>query len=178
MYRFLVLCLERRPRYRRQSRLMSMIPPSAFSDDINDEEFGCSVRDPDEPSMENSKDIGRKSSLKPKETVDDPKIKRKVRKNGTHKISSRNRYFKSLYLCERSELMPFYFKKVRSKKRAMFIQFWAFPNSPSKLDLYSATQQKKNPSNCMMIWIDGKFFFVKPNCLKNLSNCFMMSFHG
>eukprot|EP00093_Oithona_nana_P001307 01307.XXX_946_1710_1 [CDS] Oithona nana genome sequencing. len=28
MYRFLVLCLERRPRYRRQSRLMSMIPPS------------------------------------------------------------------------------------------------------------------------------------------------------
>ena len=69
-----------------------MIPPSAFSDDINDEDFACSVKDPDEPKMENSKDIGRKSSLKSKETVDDPKIKRKVRKNGTHKISSRNRY--------------------------------------------------------------------------------------
>ena len=150
MYRFLVLCLERRPRYRRQSRLMSMIPPSAFSDDINDEEFGCSVRDPDEPSMENSKDIGRKSSLKPKETVDDPKIKRKVRKNGTHKISSRNRYFKSLYLCERSELMPFYFKKVRSKKRVMFFTSGLFRIHPANSN-YILQRIKKNPSNCMMI---------------------------
>ena len=104
-----------------------MIPPSAFSDDINDEDFPCSVKDPDEPNIENSKDIGRKSSLKPKETVDDPKIKRKVRKNGTHKISSRNRYPKDFIYASEG---------VRSKF--------------SLLGFFEFTQQK-NSSNCMMI---------------------------
>ena len=95
MYRFLVLCLERRPRYRRQSRLMSMIPPSAFLNDINDDDFECSIKDPEAndkvTNIENSNEIGEKSSLKPKESVDDLKIKRKIRKNGSHKTNARNR---------------------------------------------------------------------------------------
>ena len=95
MYRFLVLCLERRPRYRRQSRLMSMIPPSAFLNDINDDDFECSIKDPEAndkvTNIENSNEIGEKSSLKPKESVDDSKIKRKIRKNGSHKTNARNR---------------------------------------------------------------------------------------
>ena len=95
MYRFLVLCLERRPRYRRQSRIMSMIPQSAFGDDINDDELECSIKDPEAhnqaTNIENSNEIGEKSSLKIKEPVDDAKIKRKIRKNGSHKTNARNR---------------------------------------------------------------------------------------
>ena len=96
MYRFLVLCLERRPRYRRQSRIMSMIPQSAFGDDINDDELECSIKDPEAHNqatkIENSNEIGEKSSLKTRESVDDAKIKRKIRKNGSHKTNARNRY--------------------------------------------------------------------------------------
>ena len=94
MYRFLVLCLERRPRYRRQSRIMSLIPPNAFSD-FNEDDLENPPVDPDEQVEE-----PKTTELKPETELEKPKRKvsiedppkRRQRKTGSHKLSSRNRY--------------------------------------------------------------------------------------
>ena len=105
LYRLLILCLERRPVYRRQSRIFSMIPSEAFQEDTLANK-DIQVNDKDEKSQGQSAKIVELESqtcqpaeVKPipqgscsqdgtEVTNETSKLQRPSRKNGVHSKKS------------------------------------------------------------------------------------------
>ncbi len=106
VYRFFVLCLERRPVYRRQSRIFSLIPspPPPYGeyndqDDVNDETTNHQNEEKESKPTEHK--TGSRSHRKRSERVKAPEVTKKaspqrVKRNSVHiKRSNGNQRQKS-----------------------------------------------------------------------------------
>ena len=95
LYRLLILCLERRPQHRRQSRIFSLIPSEAFEDVLADRnDFKESLEPENPPPYQNDVPKIIHEEVKDENEIHRNSNARQSRKNGSSqkKSSLKSRY--------------------------------------------------------------------------------------